>query len=632
MIWIGVVAAVLVAGLGVRVGRGVDGDGFPVRWRVQAGTVLLAGSVVGGLAAVPAGLSGRAWSVTTLVVLVVGVLLVWSTARRAVGATSWAEMFTAAVTIAATGPLLPLLAVAVPGGLALGVYLANHDVGGAALIAAGVMLAPARLTLGAGRRRERTRTAIEASMAGIVSGGVEWHPRQAERRAAPVKVRFDRRQAPRRVWCPLPPGWRADAVDGLRREVRERLDGYARPWTVQADHSCRHFVAEVAEPLPRRLAVTVADLRRKLAASPSELAFWLGEGLTEDGSKVDIWWDPASGDPHSLVGGRTKSGKTVVLDLLVAQAVIRGWDVIIVDPKGTDFAWTGMLPGLRLWTLDEAPLGLDEAVGEMQERQALASRHVWSGAPGADEHVDLLAQPGQPYRPCLVVADEVPALSEIGDSDRQKQTQECMGLLARLARAQGMVCAFAAQRPDRGFLSGATKSNLGTRILVMSDGDTQMTSMVLDRASGALPRLSASVRGRGRVLVTGEGSVGGNEPVEYQGAYISVASIKRAIQALPVNELTPARFAEEPAWRSHLRRDQTPPESRPPSSFPVPPLPTLPCPPSSSDASGEGSGPPDPDSPQAPEPHAPSQGDDPFDPFAIFSDAPDPEDASDPQP
>src|SRR5699024_802573 len=74
-----------------------------------------------------------------------------------------------------------------------------------------------------------------------------------------------------------------------------------------------------------------------------------------------------------------------------------------------------------------------------------------------------------------------------------------------------------------------------------------LTSMILDRALKGMARLTAQVRGRGRVLI------GGGDPVETQGAFVTVAEIKKRVGTLPPDGLERVRFAPEPEWRKMLR-------------------------------------------------------------------------------
>lgn len=388
--------------------------------------------------------------------------------------------------------------------------------------------------------------------------GAEWTSNEADHRDAPIRVGFRDDSQPCRVTGPLPPSWRASSLESDREELRERLSAWGSPWSVAMDPSRRRVHAALCEPLPTRWVVPQHRPWEWIDEhKPSLLALYLGEAQDANtGESFPLWWDPDATDPHALIGGKTKSGKTVGLQLLVAQAIAQGWDVIIADPKGVDFVWAGRLPGVRYFPGVNCLDGLKEAVGEMHERKSWLERRLWSGEDGADEQGDLLKVPGQPYHPCLVIADEAAEMAGLGDKDEQKQTAESFASLARLSRFVGMICGFATQRPDVTFLSGETKANLGTRVLYGSGGPT-LTNMVLDMAVRDLATLSASCRGRGRAVIT-EGNA-----LEFQGGFITPKTIKGLRGVLPPDKLPPMRFADEPEWRKWVREGQSPEEMNP---------------------------------------------------------------------
>lgn len=547
------VAAVLLLG-GWLLAQTRDEHNLPRRGLVSLGEGMASLGLLLGVLAVPTSLPPAHYAATLAAVLVVGLVLIRGAGRLAIGWTSAAEIVTSAVGLGWTRPRRAVWSLlALCAGLLLAVWLAARGEPLAGLLGVAVVLAPARWWLPWGAARERARTGVERALAGSLAGGTEWDSHEANLRGAPVRVAFDGEQRPRRVSAPLPPGWKAAAEDALRDEIRTRLDEWGRPWGVLVEHSRRRLVAERAAPLPERVSIPGTRSWGWIEAhAPSPLALYLGEGQDPaSGEHRPIWWDPDSTDPHALVGGRTKSGKSVCLRLLVGQAIMRGWKVIICDPKGADFAWAGRLPGVLYFPGDEAVSGLAEACGEMDERRAWVGKHVWSGEPGSDEEPDLLGIKNHPYRPCLVILDEAAEAAGIGESDEQKQTKVNMSRLARLSRAAGIVCAFATQRPDVSFLPGETKANLGTRIMFLSDGDSTMTTMILDLALKTLGRLTAQVRGRGRVLI------GGGDPVETQGAFVSVAEIKKRVGVLPPERLERVRFVAEPEWRKLLRGEPT---------------------------------------------------------------------------
>lgn len=530
-----VLAAVLLLG-GWMLAQTRDQHGLPRRGLVSLGEAMASLGLLLGVLAVPTSLPPTTYAAALAVVLVVGLVLIRGAGRLAIGWTSAAEIGTSAVGLGWTRPgraIWSLLALAA--GLGLAVWLAGRGDPAAGLFGAAVALSPARWWLPWGAARERARTGVEKAVAGMWTG-TEWEHHVAEQRGAPIRTRFRDADQPCLVTAPLPSSWRASSLVTDRAELRERLSEWGSPWTVEMDSSRRRLRAALCEPLPTRWVVPQDRSWKWIDQhKPSALALYLGEAQDADsGEAFPLWWDPDRTDPHALIGGKTKSGKTRGLMLIVAQAIARGWDVIIADPKGVDFVWAGRLPGVRYFPGKNCLDGLAEAVGEMEERQSWLQRNLWSGADGADEEGDLLKVPGQPYRPCLVIVDEAAEMAGLGDKDDRAQTAESLSSLARLSRFAGMVCAFATQRPDVKFLSGETKANLGTRVLYGSAGPT-LTNMVLDMAMRELSKLTANVRGRGRAVIT-EGTA-----LEFQGGFITPRTVKELRGVLPGDKLTKLR-------------------------------------------------------------------------------------------
>lgn len=543
-------AAVLLLG-GWMTAQTRDEHGLPRRSLVSLGEGLAALGLLLGVLVVPLTLPPETYAPALAAVLLVGLVLVRGAGRLAIGWTSAAEIVTSAVGLGWRRPVRALWSLlALCAGLLLAVWLAGQGEPLAGLLGAAVALSPARWWLPWGAARERARTGIEKAVAGMWSGA-EWDSHEAEHRGAPIRTRFRDDEQPCLVSAPLPPSWRASSLESDRAELRERLSDWGTPWAVEMDSSRRRIRAALCEPLPTRWVIPKDRSWEWIDKhKPSPLALYLGEAQdANSGAAFPLWWDPDASDPHALFGGKTKSGKTVGLRLLVAQAIARGWGVIIADPKGVDFVWAGRLPGVRYFPGVNCLDGLTEAVGEMKERQDWLSRQLWTGRDGADEEGDLLKVPGQPYRPCLVIVDEAAEMAGLGDKDDRAQTAERLSSLARLSRFAGMICAFATQRPDVKFLSGETKANLGTRVLYGSAGPT-LTNMVLDMASKDLAKLTAGVRGRGRAVIT-EGNA-----LEFQGGFITPATVKALRGVLPGDKLTKMRFAAEPEWRQWVRTGQ----------------------------------------------------------------------------
>lgn len=549
----GIAIWIAIGALGVLIAhrKEQEGDrrGQPKRGSVKVGTAIAAIGAAMAVVAIPRDLTATATAAHLAAVVVIGMLLVRAAATQSVGWTTWGETATSTAWLGLRTPRrLLVTAAAIALGTWSAVWLGSQDVAGSTVMGAAIGLAPARWHLRAGWRRETTRTAVEKAVAGAFSGGQEWDRLTAADRGAPIKVGFDGDVKPDRVSSALPPEWRATSLEADREEVRQRLAKWGVPWTVAMSSSERTLSASLCAPLPTCWTLPNDRSWEWIEANkPSPLALYLGEAQDADtGESFPLWWDPDVTDPHALVGGKTKSGKTVGLQLLVAQAIARGWDAIIADPKGVDFAWAGRLPRVRYFPGPDCLNGVAEAVGEMHERQGWLHRNLWSGVDGADEIGDLLKTPNCPYRPCLVIVDEAAEAAGLGDKEEQRQTSDGLSSLARLSRFAGMVCAFATQRPDVKFLSGETKANLGTRVLYGSAGPI-LTRMVLDMPSTDMAALSQSVRGRGRAVIT-EGIA-----LEFQGGFVTPRSIKDLRGVLGPDELAPIRFTDEPQWRTWVR-------------------------------------------------------------------------------
>jgi hypothetical protein len=129
-----------------------------------------------------------------------------------------------------------------------------------------------------------------------------------------------------------------DAKDTARQEflaaVAAKTDERWRPtWDKP-----RNVVLLVRRPeMPPFIFNRIPDLWE----SGKPYQFPLGQG---DRSDV-LYWDTYDA-PHALVAGGTGGGKTVTLHDLVWWASIMGWEIVLVDPKGTGLGGLRELPGV----------------------------------------------------------------------------------------------------------------------------------------------------------------------------------------------------------------------------------------------------------------------------------------------
>lgn len=408
------------------------------------------------------------------------------------------------------------LVAALGAGVVILLGAAYLDVPLGALIALVPTLALVAPTLGLVRRRHAVYKHTERALAGALNAPdvpvalrVEWEPGTAEWTALSL---------------PLPETDDPHADRRISETLRARIGGAVR---VRVEHTERAVEVLPPAPLPERVELPLAD------CAPDGLALRLGVALSDDEEPEWAWWDPDAADPHALIVGPTRSGKSVALRCLLAQALAGGWDVILADPKGVDYRWADGLPGVMRASGDEAYEAIDWAVDEMKRRQTWMEEHAPPTAANLGE------VPDNPYRPLLLISDETAELVELGGDattpkdrkERQEETKQRLGSLARRSRFVSIVMAVATQRPDASILGGEVRGNLGTRVLT-GEGESQHRLMAFGR-DDIEPLPPGYPNGRARVMVGGAG------PVALQVPWVSAEDVLAA--HAPAHESAPDR-------------------------------------------------------------------------------------------
>ena len=205
--------------------------------------------------------------------------------------------------------------------------------------------------------------------------------------------------------------------------------------------------------------------------------------------------------PHILLGGSTGSGKSVLLKLLLMQALHKGAEVYIADFKGgVDFpkVWHKkchicIREDTLLYVLNQLTAVLEYRKGRLAE----------TGCPDLDAYNEATGE----NLPRLVFAcDEVAEmLDRTGRSKEDKellaQIENRLATLARLGRAFGIHLILATQRPDANILPGQIKNNLDFR--VCGRADDILSGIILGNNS-ADDQIPKDARGR---FLTGDGTV-----------------------------------------------------------------------------------------------------------------------------
>lgn len=323
-----------------------------------------------------------------------------------------------------------------------------------------------------------------------------------------------------------------DIGDGFRQRVQAVLDSKAPSptgyWQITWETAANRVKVAPAEPLPTKAAYPM-----DMPADDAQDVIPIGVG---EGGKT-VHWRPKQ-FPHLVVVGRTGSGKTVFLSSLMISCLMRGWIILLLDPK--ELSFRGFDPrsligrGLPTWGGIEAV-----ATTESEMEEALTffhenMRNRYAAIKGFEISEDDLP-------PVLMIVDETGEFVERltsyhtseekledlqaraeaegrspGDVVKPKGTKNpelgkvWSGL--RLGRQSKDQIALGLQRPDVTFIPGEARSNATTKVsLGRLDGaglemmgfsrDVRQRTfeMVVDPATGQ--RMRQQIKGRATVDV-----------------------------------------------------------------------------------------------------------------------------------
>ena len=205
--------------------------------------------------------------------------------------------------------------------------------------------------------------------------------------------------------------------------------------------------------------------------------------------------------PHILLGGSTGSGKSVLLKLLLMQALRKGAEVYIADFKGgVDFPQVWHEKCRMCFTEEDLLYTLDQLAAVLEYRKKVFKE---LSCPNIDAYNATTAND----LPRLIFAcDEVAeVLDRTGaDSERKKllsQIESRLSTIARQGRAFGIHLILATQRPDATIIPGQIRNNMDFR--VCGRADSVLSQIILDNTSAA-EQIPKDARGR---FITGDGTV-----------------------------------------------------------------------------------------------------------------------------
>jgi S-DNA-T family DNA segregation ATPase FtsK/SpoIIIE len=236
--------------------------------------------------------------------------------------------------------------------------------------------------------------------------------------------------------------------------------------------------------------------------------------------------------PHLLIAGTTGSGKSVLMNALIATLLFRASPqevkLILVDPKRVELSEYNDIPHLLTPVIvepDKILSALKWAMQEMDRRYKLFREAQVRNINGYNE---LSGFQALPY--IIIIIDELHNLMEFAPVE----VEDAVVRLAAMARATGIHLVLATQRPSVDVITGLIKANIPARIAF--NVSSMIDSRVIIDSPGAEKLL-----GKGDMLYVPPDA---SKPMRIQGVYVSDNEIRNLIEFLKKSGFAP-EYTEE---------------------------------------------------------------------------------------
>ena len=279
-------------------------------------------------------------------------------------------------------------------------------------------------------------------------------------------------------------------------------------------------------PIPDKISVVGVEVPNKLVSPvsirtvlesteftthPSTTAFAVGKDISGKNIVGNI-----SKLPHVLIAGTTGSGKSVMLNTIIAGLVYKNepqaCELVIIDPKRVEFdAWAG-IPHLRCPIVqgsENAVQALESLADEMDARyEKMSSLGVKTAAEAGMNRI-------------VCVIDELADLMMVS----KKSVESNIVRIAQLGRAAGIHLVVATQSPRAAVVTGLIRANMPCKIALTCNG-VRESMIVLDHGG------AEKLLGAGDALIRRPGSV--NE-TRFQAAYTPAGDIEKLVASVKAN-------------------------------------------------------------------------------------------------
>ena len=162
--------------------------------------------------------------------------------------------------------------------------------------------------------------------------------------------------------------------------------------------------------------------------------------------------------PHAFIAGETGSGKSNLLKCLIHQAIVKDYEVVLIDFKrGVSFSAFSELLDIY-YDYPSVIKVLQDMVNETNRRLDLFR----------EKRVDNLSayniSSGKSLKRKIIFIDELAELLRTRDKTLYNSLYDSLETLTRLSRAVGIHLIMGIQRPDSTIVSGQIKNNVSFRV------------------------------------------------------------------------------------------------------------------------------------------------------------------------
>lgn len=171
--------------------------------------------------------------------------------------------------------------------------------------------------------------------------------------------------------------------------------------------------------------------------------------------------------PHAFIAGETGSGKSIILQCMIYQALVKNYEVKLIDFKrGVSFSCFSGLIDIVI-ELEQAKTLFAELIKEVNNRLDLFVDENVQDIKSYNQKMGKIG--GKDLKRIIVVVDELAELVDCGGADKEEKAiiqaiNKNLRTLARIARASGVHLLLGVQRPDSSIIDGQIKSNIPFRV------------------------------------------------------------------------------------------------------------------------------------------------------------------------